>query len=110
MARWRGDLVRAFNATFPDVDIDDPTTEDDGDTVRLHDGLFTLGQALIPLYETDPFDDTREPLFPASTRALARALGSIEASDEAKAAMSRIWARRGYRPFTAALATTKWNE
>lgn len=107
MARWRGDLVRAFNATFPDVDIDDPTTEDDGDEVRLHDGLFTLGQALIPLYEKDPFDDAREPLFPASTRALSRALGAVAASDEAKAAMSRIWARRGYRPFAAALGAVR---
>lgn len=107
MARWRGDLVRAFNATFPEKDIPDPTTEDSGDTVPLRDGLFKLGQALVPLYEKDPFDEGREPLLPASTRALARVLDSIASSDEAKGAMSRIWARRGYRPLTAALGAVR---
>ena len=107
MARWRTDLVRAFNATFPDIDIDDPTTDADTDQVRLHDGLFSLGQALIPLYEKDPFDAKAEPLFPSSTRALARVLDSIAKSDDAKAAMSRIWARQGYRPFHVGLGAVR---
>src|SRR5262249_39953253 len=50
MARWRSDLVRALNATFPDVEVDDVTTDADGDTVPMHDALMKLGQALIPLY------------------------------------------------------------
>lgn len=102
MARWRGDLVRAFNATFPDVEIDDPASEGKS-KVRLHDGLMKLGQALTPLYESNPFDDKGDPLFPTSTRALARVLDAIAKSDEASAAMSRIWARGAYRPFTAEL-------
>ena len=107
MARWRGDLVRAFNATFPDVKIDDVTTADEGDQVRLHDGLMKLGQALTPLYETNPFDDKGDPLFPTSTRALGRVLDSIAKSDEAKAAFSRVWARHSYRPFTAELGAVQ---
>ncbi|MEZ4297677.1 MAG: hypothetical protein R3B70_22155 [Polyangiaceae bacterium] len=107
MARWRSDLVRAFNATFPDVEIDDVTTESEGDKVRLHDGLFKFGQALTPLYEQNPYEEGGEPLFPSSTRALARALGSLGESDEAKAAMSRIWGRRGYRPFQVGLGAVR---
>lgn len=107
MARWRSDLVRAFNATFPDEEIDDPTTEADGDKVRLHDGLMKFAQSLAPLYEADPFDAKREPLFPASTRALARVLDSIAKSDEAKAALSRLWGRRGYRPFKVGLGAVR---
>src|SRR5262245_5642524 len=39
MARWRSDLVRAFNAMFPDVEIDDVTAAGGG-KVRLHDALM----------------------------------------------------------------------
>lgn len=107
MARWRGDLIRAFNSLFPDVEIDDVTTEEDGDKVRLHDGLFKFAQALAPLYESNPFEEGGEPLFPSSTRALGRTLASIAASDDAKAAMSRIWGRRGYRPFQVGLGAVR---
>lgn len=109
MARWRGDLIRAFNAMFPDVDIDDVTTETDGDKIRLHQALFTFAQKLTPLYETNPFDTKpgAEPLFPGSTRALARALGSVAASDDAKAALSRVWGRQGYRPFQVGLGAVR---
>jgi len=107
MARWRSDLVRAFNATFPDVEIDDPTTEAGGDKVRLHDGLMKLGQALTPLYESNPFDEKGEPLFPASTRAMARLFDVLAESDGAKSALSRMWARRGYRPFKVGLGAVR---
>lgn len=107
MARWRSDLVRAFNATFPEVDIDDVTTPADGDKVSLHDGLMKLGQALTPLYETNPLDAKGDPLLPASTRALGRVLAAIAKNDEAKAAFSRLWARRGYRPFHVGLGAVR---
>ncbi|MBK8255783.1 MAG: hypothetical protein IPK82_24340 [Polyangiaceae bacterium] len=107
MARWRTDLIRAFNSLFPDIEIDNVTTEAEGDKVRLHDGLFKFGQALSPLYESNPYEAEGEPLFPSSTRALSRALNAIASSDEAKAAMSRIWGRRGYRPFKAGLGAVR---
>lgn len=107
MARWRSQLVRSFNALFPDVEIDDVTTETEGDKVRLHQGLMKLGQALTPLYESNPFEANGEPLFPSSTRALARALASVAESDDAKAAMSRIWGRRGYRPHPVGLGAVR---
>lgn len=107
MARWRSDLIRAFNAMFPDVEIDDATTEAEGDKVRLHKGLFAFGQALTPLYESNPLEEGGEPLFPASTRALARVLGSVAESDEAKGALSHIWGRRGYRPFEVGLGAVR---
>lgn len=107
MARWRGELIRAFNAMFPDVEIDDVTTETEGDKVRLHKGLFAFAQALTPLYETNPFEEGGEPLFPASTRALGRAMTAMAESEEMKAAMSRMWGRRGYRPFQVGLGAVR---
>ncbi|MFO0592082.1 MAG: hypothetical protein U0441_31350 [Polyangiaceae bacterium] len=107
MARWRADLVRAFNATFPDVEIDDVTTDTEGDKVRLHEGLMKLGQALTPLYETNPFEEGKDPLLPSTTRALKKVLDAIANNDEAKAALSRIWARRAYRPFTSELGAVQ---
>jgi hypothetical protein len=104
MARWRSDLVHAFNALFP---ADQTVTDAQGNKVPLHDGLMKLGQALTPLYETNPFDSQGEPLFPSSTRALGRALDAIAQSDDAKAALSRIWARHAYRPYKVELGAVR---
>ncbi len=112
LVRRRGDLVRAFNATFPDVEIDDPSTKKDGDTVELLDAMMDLGQRVSALYEKDPYaaaagDPFAEPLAPAATRSLGRLFESLGESDDAKGMLSRMWGRRGYRPSNVGLGVIR---
>lgn len=108
MARRRVDLIRALNAMLPDVEIDDLTApKDSGAKIRLHDALFTFAQQLLPLYETNPVDPKNAPLLPTTTRALGRLFDSIARSSEARDALSRLWGRQGYRPFTVGLGALR---
>lgn len=107
MARRRSDLIRAFNAIFPDVDIDDPTTEAQGDTVNMHDALMSLGQTLSPLYEQNPYDSNGAPLLPTSTQSLGRLFDALATSKAARQALERITTRQGYRPFPVALGAIR---
>jgi len=107
MARRRGDLVRAFNAIFPDVEIDDLTTEAPDDKVRLHDALLSFSQNLARLYETNPYEPSGAPTVPASTRALGEVFGSFLDSEPARQAFSSIWGRQGYRPTPVALGAVR---
>ncbi len=112
LVRRRRDLVQAFNATFPDVDIDDPSTKKDGDTVNLLDAMMDLGQRVSALYEKDPYavaagDPFAEPLAPASTRAMGRLFDSISESEDARVMLSRMWGRRGYRPSNVGLGIVR---
>lgn len=107
MARRRTDLIRAFNATFPDTDIDNLATADEGDKIRLHDALLSFAQSLEPLYESNPYAPSGEPLLPSSTRALGRMFGAIAESKEARDAFSRMWGRQGYRPSPVGLGVIR---
>ncbi|WP_281327506.1 hypothetical protein [Polyangium sp. 6x1] len=107
MARRRSDLVQAFNAIFPDVEIDDVTTEAEGDKVRLHDALLSFSQNLSRLYESNPFEPQGTPTVPASTRALGEVFDSFMSSEPARQAFSKIWGRQGYRPTGAALGAVR---
>lgn len=53
MARRRGELIAAFDALFPDVEIADPFEA--GKKVRLHDALDLLTKRMTPLYDSDPY-------------------------------------------------------
>ncbi|HVY45720.1 MAG TPA: hypothetical protein VHB21_07565, partial [Minicystis sp.] len=116
MVRHRSDLIRAFNATFPDEKIDDPTKKN-GKQIRLHDALMDFTQRLAPLYDENPYLKGSDPLIPASTRALGRlfdALGGHDAPDKGKdpsapalAALQQMAARKGYRPFNVALGAIR---
>ncbi len=103
MASRRAELVAAFNAAFPDVDIPDLTTDDPADTVRLHDALMAFSQDITVLYEENPYEDGAEPIMPMMTDAVGRLFEALEQSDEARAALMRIAGRRGYRPFRLGL-------
>ncbi len=106
LVRRRGDLVRAFNATFPDIDIQNPLTEDPGDTVNLLDAMMDLGQQMSALYEINPYeqeDPFKNPLAPQATRSLGALFESIGQSDDARGMLQRMWARRGYRPANVGL-------
>jgi len=107
MARRRGDLVRAFNAIFPDEEIENVTTEETGDTVRMHDALLTFSQQLSQLYETNPFEPTGAPSAPASTRAMGDIFAALMESEPARKAMSSVWGRQNYRPSHVGLGITR---
>jgi len=130
MAQRRGDLIRAINATFPDVSIQDVTKSDPGAQIRLHDALMTFAQNLTPLYESNPFDKKGEPLLPAQTRALGRLFDTFGApgtcaggstkctwdgdcgdggicQNPVRDAFQHIWGRRGYRPFQVGLGAVR---
>lgn len=109
LARRRSDLVRAFNAAFPDVDIDDPSTEDTSDTVDLLDAMMDLGQRVSTLYDSNPYEKSSvdAPLAPAATRALGDLFAAIGSNDEAKEMLTRMWARKGYRPSNVGLGAVK---
>lgn len=107
MVRRRGDLIRAVNTAFPDVEIDDVTTEDGADKVRLHDALMSFSQSLAPLYEGNPYEAFGEAIFPGSTRSLARLFDALAQSQPARQALSRVWGRQGYRPTGAVLGAIR---
>ena len=105
MARERSLLVRAFNTAFPDIDIADPTNP--GQFVRLHDALLRFTQDISLLYEDNPYEPGGEALMPATTRALGRLFQTLAQSDGALQALSRINARKGYRPFQVGLGAIR---
>lgn len=107
MAERRSQLIRAFNAAFPDVEILDVTTDDPEDRVRLHDALLRFSQDITELYEDNPYEQAGEPLMPATTRALGRLFGAIEGSEPARAALERIAGRQGYRPYRIGLGAIR---
>ncbi len=107
MARRRSDLVRAFNAIFPDEKIDNVATAEAGDTVHMHDALLTFSQQLSQLYETNPYEPQGAPAAPASTRAMADIFDSLFKSEPTRKAMSSIWGRQGYRPTNVGLGITR---
>ncbi len=107
LVRRRSDLVKAFNATFPDIDIKNP--QEDGTTVNLLDAMMDLGQRVSKLYELNPYDQLapfKDPLAPQTTRALGNLFDSVGKSDDARGMLQRMWARRGYRPANVGLGIT----
>jgi len=107
MAERRTLLIRAFNASFPDVEVPDDTTADPDDKVRLHDALLRFSQDITELYESNPYASESGALMPDTTRALGRLFGTIEKSEPAKQALERIAGRQGYRPYRIGLGAIR---
>ncbi|HTJ82275.1 MAG TPA: hypothetical protein VL400_11185, partial [Polyangiaceae bacterium] len=109
MAKRRGDLVQAFNAIFPDVDIDNVATPEEGDTINYHDALMDLSQRVAELYDTNPYEvgPQAEPLAPAATRGLGQLFGTMGKNQDVLGVMARMWGRRGYRPHTVGLGAIR---
>jgi hypothetical protein len=115
MVAHRDELVQAFNSAFPNPRIADPNNP--GKTLALHDALFDLLQKITPLYTSNPYLPSSDPLLPASTRALGRlfdALGGhaapssgADAAQPALNALASMAAREGYRPFNVALGAIR---
>ncbi|MBI4956296.1 MAG: hypothetical protein HY908_30040 [Myxococcales bacterium] len=105
MAKLRPDIVKALNAAFPDIVVPDATQP--GQMIRLHDALLDFTQRLTLLYEDNPYVPGGEAVMPAQTRALGRLFEALSGSEPARQALSRINARRGYRPFQVALGAIR---
>lgn len=105
LARHREELIQAFDATFPEAQIDDPFAP--GKKVRLIDALDVLTKRLTPLYEAKDAKDPTTALVPTSTDALARLFSGIAADPAAQAALSRMGNRQGYKPLPVALGTMR---
>ena len=111
LARRRGDLIAAFDATFPDAMIPvkdvanaDPARSCDapaGDAAQRtigHELADMLGK-MGPLYD----DGT----LPRSTESIARIMDAFAASPDAQTALARFSAREGYRPQAVALGLVR---
>ncbi|APR81002.1 Hypothetical protein A7982_06349 [Minicystis rosea] len=131
LAQRRSEVIRALNAIFPDVSIPDITSKDSNAQIRLHDALFDFTQTISPLYEENPIEPKGEPLMPSQTRSMGRLFdafassGTCAGSDKAcrwdadcgadkgicqqpvRDVLSRMWARRGYRPFQVGLGAVR---
>jgi hypothetical protein len=112
LARRRDDLIRAFDAAFADETIaikdlraadearscDPPQGKASGEG-ELREELAAMLGRLTDLYN----DDT----IPHLTRALSQLMEEVEASPEARAALARFDARRGYRPGDVAMGVAR---
>ena len=107
MAERRSALIHAINAAFPDITIADPTTDDTGDTIRLHDALVTFTQDITKLYETNPYEPEEPPIMPMLTSAFGRLFQAMEDHEEARDAFGRIAGRQGYRPYQVQLGAVR---
>jgi hypothetical protein len=105
MVRRRADFIRAIDAILPDTKINDVVAG--SGQIRLHDALEVFSQGLEPLYDSNPFEKNGEPIMPGGTRAIGRLFGSIAKNEDARNALSRIWGRKGYRPFQVGLGAMR---
>lgn len=110
LARRRGDLVRAFDATFPEVkvpikDLDNPDPKRSCEAPQKSgEGLLTEALADMLGRMGDLYNDGT---IPQSTQSLARVVQAFKDSAEAQEAWSRISAREGYRPIETALGAAR---
>lgn len=107
LAARRAELVRAFNAAFPDIEIDNLETKQEGDKISLHQAFLSLGQHLVPLYESNPYEPFGEALAPSTTRALGRLFDSMATQKDAQEMLAQMWGRQGYRPFRVGLGAIR---
>ena len=110
LARRRTDLIRAFDATFPESkipikDIDNP------DETKSCDAPKASGEGVLTTQIADMLgrmgDLYNDGTLPQSTESLSRVVDAFKKSDEAQAAWARLSARQGYRPIETALGATR---
>ncbi len=108
LGRRREDLIKAFDAILPDVQIDvkqlknpDPThsCDPDAERARMLTELAATLSRFIDLYN----DDT----IPHFTRALGHLMNDVHADGEAQAALTRVGSRAGYRPSRVAMGLAR---
>lgn len=116
MARRRADLIAALNATFKEEKLPVPFGKPN-ETISSHKALSIFLKRMVPLYETNPIDKegsgATEALMPSVTRATGRLFAALagpdpenpytkfadkNVADSARAALSALSGRQGYRP------------
>ncbi len=111
LARRRDDLIRAFDATFPDdekiaikdLDNADPTKSCSAPK-KSGEGLLTDALADMLGRMGDLYTDGT---LPQSTESLARVVDAFKKDEAAQQAWQRISARQGYRPIDTALGAAR---
>jgi hypothetical protein len=110
LGRRRADLIRAFDATFPEQkipikDIDNP------DETKSCDAPKQSGEGLLTEQIADMLgrmgDLYNDGTIPQSTESLGKVVAAFQNSPEAQAAWARLSARQGYRPIETALGATR---
>jgi hypothetical protein len=110
LARRRGDLIRALDATFPEQkvpikDLDNPDPKKTCNAPKKSgEGLLTEELADMMGRMGDLYNDGT---IPQSTQSLATVVEAFKASPEAQAAWARLSAREGYRPIETALGAAR---
>ncbi|MBX3190234.1 MAG: hypothetical protein KF819_24760 [Labilithrix sp.] len=110
LARRRDDLIRAFDATFPESKIPIKNLEAEDETKSCEapkksgEGLLTDQIADMLGRMGDLYNDGT---LPSSTQSLGRLIADFKDSKEAQAAWSRLSARQGYRPIETALGAVR---
>ncbi|MDF2696643.1 MAG: hypothetical protein K0S65_5026, partial [Labilithrix sp.] len=111
LARRRGDLIRAFDATFPDdeniaiKDLDSPDpTKSCAAPKKSGEGLLTDALADMLGRMGALYNDGT---LPQSTQSLAHVIEEFRKDTVAQDAWQRISARQGYRPIETALGAAR---
>jgi hypothetical protein len=111
LARRRGDLIRAFDATFPDDEKIAIKDLDNADATKSCDAPKKSGEGLL----TDALADMlgrmgdlyNDGTLPRSTQSLAHVIDVFRNDTKAQEAWQRISARQGYRPIETALGAAR---
>ena len=107
LARRREDMVKAFDAAFPDDALpikDVAATDPTKSCAAAGTGHLQKELANVLGRLTDMENDRTLPLV---TEALAKVMDDVKASPEAQAALARFDARQGYRPSDIALGASR---
>jgi hypothetical protein len=112
LARRRGDLIEALDATFPDVlvpvkDVKNPDpTKSCNTPADVTAAQRKLGNELADMLGrfTSLYNDGTIPL---STESMGRIAATFKASPDAQAAVARFSSRLGYRPLALALGAAR---
>ncbi|MDB4997060.1 MAG: hypothetical protein JWM74_4492, partial [Myxococcaceae bacterium] len=107
MGKRREDLVRAFDAAFPDetIALKDVSNADGPLSCNpMGDGSLQKELASTLSRFTDLYNDRTIPLV---TESLAEVMDDVHASPEAQAALARLDARQGYRPGDVAMGVSQ---
>ena len=112
LARRRGDLIAALDATFPDVTVPVKDIKNSDETQSCNapgagqSGERKLSDELADLLGR--FQDLyNDGTIPQSTESLARVFDAIKASPEAQQSLARFEARQGYRPLQVGLGAAR---
>lgn len=110
LARRRKDLVRAFDAIFPEdqklgvKDLDNPDPTKSCGAPKKSEAQLTTALADMLGRMTELYHDGT---LPNSTQSLGRVVDAFKNDDEAQAAWARIASREGYRPVDTALGVAR---